>query len=232
MHPAVVIFVSVVVVQCISALGKERLQEALWFVFASIFHRGTLSSQRALRKEIYSTKQELAATSSQDQFAKWAKLRRRVDKGLADLERTNADVARAKSTFGMLFKAVMFVITTVVPFCVTSWYSKTPIFWLPPTKHSWFGPVGWFLALPRAPKGAISSTVWQMVCSRTIIALASALTNLVPGKKEEVLVEKPESQPAQSHEKTQAKTSATQAGAQSDTRKRTNAQSASEKTEL
>lgn len=32
-------------------------------------------------------KGELLATSSQDQFAKWAKLRRKVDKGLADLEK-------------------------------------------------------------------------------------------------------------------------------------------------
>ena len=44
------------------------------------------SRQKALRKEIFQLKQELGMTSSQDEFAKWAKLRRRVDKGLADLE--------------------------------------------------------------------------------------------------------------------------------------------------
>lgn len=32
-------------------------------------------------------KKELLQTSAQDQFAKWAKLRRSVDKGLADLEK-------------------------------------------------------------------------------------------------------------------------------------------------
>ena len=161
----------------------------LWFVYTALFHRSTLSAQRALRRDVYATKQELAATSSQDQFAKWAKLRRKVDKGLADLEKTNADLASARTTFGMLFKGIMFVITTIMPFCVTSWYSKTPIFWLPPGEHSWFGPLGWFLALPRAPKGAISSTVWQMVCTRTLIAVCGALANLWPGKKEEVLSE-------------------------------------------
>lgn len=159
----------------------------LWFVYTLLFHRPTLRSQRALRREILATKQELAATSSQDQFAKWAKLRRRVDKGLADLERTNSELARARTTFSMLFKGIMFVITTILPFCVTSWYSKTPIFWLPPAQHSWFGPLGWFLALPRAPKGAISSTVWQMVCTRTLIALGGALANFWPTNKVEVL---------------------------------------------
>ena len=43
--------------------------------------------QRALKTEILSTKSELLKTSAQDQFAKWAKLRRSVDKGLADLEK-------------------------------------------------------------------------------------------------------------------------------------------------
>jgi CHD5-like protein len=32
-------------------------------------------------------KAELLQTSAQDQFAKWAKLRRGVDKGLSDLEK-------------------------------------------------------------------------------------------------------------------------------------------------
>lgn len=148
-----------------------------------------------MRKEIYAAKQQLAATSSQDEFAKWAKLKRKIDKGLSDLEKVNAELASSRSTFGMLFKGVMFVLTTVMPFFVTSWYGKTPIFWLPPGPSSWFGPLGWFLALPRAPKGAISSTVWQMVCTRTIIALTTSFTNLVPGKTEKVLAEPPIQQP-------------------------------------
>lgn len=264
MHPAVVIFLSVVVTQSIAAFGKERLQgivsirlthlaslqsslltiyipnssistclrsEQLWFLYTALFHRSTLSSQRALRREIFTTKQELAATSSQDQFAKWAKLRRKVDKGLADLERTNASLSTARSTFGMLFKGVMFVITTIMPFCITSYYGKTPIFWLPPGKSSWFGPVGWFLALPRAPKGAISSTVWQMVCTRTLISVAGALANLMPGKKEEVLQEGKIEEI--NEEKTQAKGSSTStASAEGGARKRTNAKASSEKQEL
>lgn len=38
-------------------------------------------------------KTELLKTSAQDQFAKWAKLRRSVDKGLADLEKLSAYLA-------------------------------------------------------------------------------------------------------------------------------------------
>lgn len=39
-----------------------------------------------MRKEIYTGKQQLSKISSQDEFAKWAKLRRKIDKNLSDLE--------------------------------------------------------------------------------------------------------------------------------------------------
>lgn len=43
--------------------------------------------QRQLKAELLTTKKELMQTSAQDQFAKWAKLRRSVDKGIAELEK-------------------------------------------------------------------------------------------------------------------------------------------------
>lgn len=135
----------------------------------------------------------------------------------------------------MLFKGLMFLVTTVMPFFVTSWYSKTPIFWLPPGEHSWFGPLGWFLALPRAPRGAVSSTVWQMVCSRTLIAVLGAVGNLIPGKKEVVTVNEKKIEELEK-EKDNAKSKSTPAAAAADggARKRTNAKAAtvSEKQDL
>ena len=55
--------------------------------YQPFFMRPSYTKQRALKKEILANKAELNATSSQDQFAKWAKLRRKLDKGLADLEK-------------------------------------------------------------------------------------------------------------------------------------------------
>lgn len=46
-----------------------------------------MNRQRQLKSEILLKKAELLQTSAQDQFAKWAKLRRSVDKGLVDLEK-------------------------------------------------------------------------------------------------------------------------------------------------
>lgn len=52
-----------------------------------IFYSSHAEKQRKLKAKILATKAELLQTSAQDQFAKWAKLRRSVDKGLADLEK-------------------------------------------------------------------------------------------------------------------------------------------------
>lgn len=45
--------------------------------------------QNALKAELLQAKSELQATSAQDQFAQWAKLRRKIDKIMADLEATS-----------------------------------------------------------------------------------------------------------------------------------------------
>jgi tail-anchored protein insertion receptor len=55
--------------------------------YQRIFNSSAVTRQRQLKTEILATKAELLQTSAQDQFAKWAKLRRNVDKGLAELEK-------------------------------------------------------------------------------------------------------------------------------------------------
>ena len=59
----------------------------VYALYLRIFYSGTVAKQRKLKSEILLNKKELLQTSAQDQFAKWAKLRRSVDKGLADLEK-------------------------------------------------------------------------------------------------------------------------------------------------
>lgn len=58
-------------------------------LYLRIFHSSLVSRQRTLKSEVLLNKKELLQTSAQDQFAKWAKLRRSVDKGLSELEKTS-----------------------------------------------------------------------------------------------------------------------------------------------
>lgn len=56
-------------------------------IYLRIFYGATVARQRKLKTDLLVNKKELLQTSAQDQFAKWAKLRRSVDKGMADLEK-------------------------------------------------------------------------------------------------------------------------------------------------
>ncbi len=100
------LFALVFVTELISWIGKSVLLEfvrhhpwpvpesarrsddtQVYALYLRIFYSGTVARQRKLKSEILLNKKELLQTSAQDQFAKWAKLRRSVDKGLADLEK-------------------------------------------------------------------------------------------------------------------------------------------------
>jgi len=86
---AVLIFLIVLLTQVVAWIGKSVLQEAAFSLYSSVFLAKAQRDQKRLRKQVLEDKADLAKTSSQDEFAKWAKLRRKVDKGLADLEKTS-----------------------------------------------------------------------------------------------------------------------------------------------
>ncbi|KAH9948973.1 WRB/Get1 family [Amylocystis lapponica] len=159
------IFMLVFVTELISWIGKSVLLEFVYAMYLRIFYRAALARQRTLKSEVLLGKKELLQTSAQDQFAKWAKLRRSVDKGLADLEKLNSDLASARTSFSLQFNSAVWVLTAGLQFVVGWWYRKSAVFYLPP---GWFGPVTWWLALPFAPAGSVSCGVWQMACRRVI----------------------------------------------------------------
>jgi len=159
------IFMLVFVTELISWIGKSVLLELAYALYLRVFYPTLDARIRKLKTEVLTTKKELLATSAQDQFAKWAKLRRSVDKGLLDLEKLNSEASSAKSAFSMKFNTFLWVFTTGLQFVVGWWYRKAAVFYLPP---GWFGPIGWWLAFPFAPKGSVSVGIWQWACKRVI----------------------------------------------------------------
>ncbi|KDQ57408.1 hypothetical protein JAAARDRAFT_58032 [Jaapia argillacea MUCL 33604] len=159
------IFALVFVTQLIAWIGQSVLLDLAYALYLRVFRASTVAQQRKLKSEVLQTKTELLQTSAQDQFAKWAKLRRSVDKGLADLEKLNSDLASTKSSFALKFNSAIWILTTGLQFVVGWWYRKAAVFYLP---EGWFGPITWWLALPFAPAGSVSVGVWQMACRRVI----------------------------------------------------------------
>lgn len=83
----VVIFLQVLVTQVIAWVGKSFLQDVAFDAYSKFVLGANAKKQRELRKQVLADKAELQKTSSQDEFAKWARLKRKVDKGLEQLEK-------------------------------------------------------------------------------------------------------------------------------------------------
>lgn len=125
---AVLLFSIIFIVEAISWIGKDTLADIVrppppprncsladhvlhpqFYAPIGFFSTSSSSKQsRALKSEILKLRAELAATSAQDEFTKWAKLRRRLDRGVAELETSSTS-----SSFS--FSIVTLLADTVTP---------------------------------------------------------------------------------------------------------------------
>ncbi|WVR09425.1 hypothetical protein IAU60_006492 [Kwoniella sp. DSM 27419] len=174
---AVLILLIVTFTQVVSWVGQSVLQEAAFNLYSRLFLASTAYRQRKLRNQVLEDKAELGRTSSQDEFAKWAKIRRKVDKGLADLEKLNTTLGSSRTSFTTKFKSLLWILTTGAQVFLVWWYRKEPVFWLP---QGWVpGPVAWLLSFPSAPRGSISSGAWSAIISRVLKSVEEIVKSLM-----------------------------------------------------
>ncbi|KAJ3216577.1 vacuolar protein sorting-associated protein 45 [Dinochytrium kinnereticum] len=109
-------------------------------------------------------KKEMDSTSAMDEFAKWAKLRRRFDKLAAELDSSakleSSDRASFERSVSWGLRGIMWIFQT---FLIWS-FSSEAMFYIP---RSWTGPFGYVLSLPFAPKGSVSVVFWLFACTLT-----------------------------------------------------------------
>ncbi|WWC71365.1 uncharacterized protein I206_105320 [Kwoniella pini CBS 10737] len=174
---ALLIFLVVLLTQIVSWVGQTVLQEITFSIYSKIFLSKASKEQSKLRKQVLKDKAELGSTSSQDEFAKWAKIRRRLDKGLSDLENLNTQITSSKSSFTTKFKTSLWVLTSGSKFILVWWFRKKPVFWLP---EGWVPyPIAWLISFPSAPLGSVSSGAWSTVCTRVLVSLEEIVKALI-----------------------------------------------------
>ncbi|KAF9449663.1 hypothetical protein P691DRAFT_812069 [Macrolepiota fuliginosa MF-IS2] len=177
MPPLILVaFLVVLVAQVVSWIGESVLSEFAY----SLYLRGTKGSlvrkQKELKTDILKTKQELLQTSAQDQFAKWAKLRRSVDKNLSDLEKLNSKLSSSKTSFTFAFRAFLWIVVNIPQYAIAWKYRSKAVFWLP---QEWFNPVAlWWLSFPFAPKGSVSVMTWTWAC-KYVLQIAGEVVRYV-----------------------------------------------------
>ncbi|KAK0704947.1 CHD5-like protein-domain-containing protein [Lasiosphaeris hirsuta] len=164
----VAILIVELVVQLVNSIGAATINSLIWRAVTSLPLpiAQEFADQRKKQKEYLAIRRELQATSSQDQFAKWAKLRRQHDKLLEGLEKKKTALDASRAKFDSYLTTARLISTRGVQWFLPFWYAKEPIFWLP---YGWFPYyVEWFASFPRAPIGSVSIVVWQWACTGMI----------------------------------------------------------------
>ena len=92
----------------------------------------------------------MASTSSQDEFAKWAKLKRQLESHMASMEILGQTINKERLQFSVKGKTLLYVCIYGIQASTQLWYRKTPVFYLP-TGFPWL--IQWVFALPANPLG-------------------------------------------------------------------------------
>ncbi|CAO3632890.1 unnamed protein product [Mucor fragilis] len=176
MYLPLTIFLLVLVTESVLFLGYSYITSLTYDLYVKITKDARVVKQQKMKRDTLKLKSELAKTSSQDEFAKWAKLRRKLDKSVADLEKMNADIAYSKTAFELKVKSVLWFLVHGSQLVMVMWFRKSAVFYLPP---GWFGPAQRILSWPFAPAGSVSVAIWFAACRRMIKALALTVNDFV-----------------------------------------------------
>ncbi|KAG9303691.1 hypothetical protein G9A89_018588 [Geosiphon pyriformis] len=152
--------------------GYSQIASLAYGVYLFYFKKEHVEKQRRIKRDILNVKHELGRTSSQDQFAKWAKLRRKLDSKMNDLDNISKSLNYMKTSFEVKFTTFLWILTNFIQFIIISWYISAPVFYLP---QGWFRPATWIFSLPFAPAGSVSVPMWFVICrkfSRKLMAAA------------------------------------------------------------
>ncbi|KAJ9499744.1 GET complex subunit get1 [Exophiala xenobiotica] len=171
----VVVFLIQLACHLILTIGSKPINDLLWQIYCRLPLGSSrdIQEQIRLRQEVVRLKREMNAISAQDEFSRWAKVRRQHDKALADHDQKAAAVSSSRASFDTKATAIRWLCTSGLRFGLQFWHAKTPVFTYPRGWFPWY--IEWLLGFPRCPYGGVSINVWSLACG-TVIALVWDVT--------------------------------------------------------
>ncbi|KAJ1847775.1 GET complex subunit get1 [Coemansia sp. RSA 2708] len=170
---AVLVFLLEAAAAILDAIGYGSIAAALWDTYCRATGNRKAAERLELRAAIVALRRDLRSVSSVDEFARWAKLRRRLDALSASFETVSSDLSIERTAFELYVNMVLRVAVYGVRAVVSIYNYRVAVFYVP---QNWFYPVLWFLSLPSAPMGSVSVTVWAFACNR-VCKRAAAIFN-------------------------------------------------------
>ncbi|KAJ2003747.1 GET complex subunit get1 [Coemansia sp. RSA 2322] len=159
----VCIFVLELVSGVLDYVGFGTVASVLWDTYCRAVGNQKALERMTLKDSIVILRRDLRAVSSVDEFAKWAKMRRKLDALTARFESVSSELAIERTAFELYANLVLRAAVYGLRAVINVYNYRTPVFYVP---ANWFYPVLWFLSLPAAPMGSVSVTVWSFACNR------------------------------------------------------------------
>ncbi|KAK7550827.1 CHD5-like protein-domain-containing protein [Phyllosticta citricarpa] len=173
-----VVFILSIVIHIVNTLGAATINDLLWLLYNKLPTPTSHAArdQARLRREVLHLKKEMNSVSAQDDFARWAKLRRAHDKVYAEYQKTESSLKSSRTSFDRTVSTLRFLGTNGLRFALQFWYAKQALFWIP---QGWVPRyVEWILAFPKAPTGSVSIQIWGIACASVVGMVGEALAAL------------------------------------------------------
>ncbi|XP_060054713.1 guided entry of tail-anchored proteins factor 1 [Erinaceus europaeus] len=118
-----------------------------------------------MRAEIQGMKQELAAVNMMDEFARYARLERRINK-MTDRLKTHVKARTAQLAKIKWVVSVSFYVLQAVLMVSLIWkYYSVPVAVVP---SKWVTPLDRLVAFPTRVAGGVGITCWILVCNKVV----------------------------------------------------------------
>ena len=132
-------------------LGVSLIQTLVHLLAPLLVFLGTLHQRKSLaaaKQLLFEQQRLLSGTSAQDDFAKWAKLKRSIDSGHKAYAKSQETLKKRESSLSWSLWGLNWIVTLGL----MVWYLRTPILYVPP---GLLGPFQSWLAWPLSPEHSI-----------------------------------------------------------------------------
>ncbi|KAG8450201.1 hypothetical protein GDO86_002731 [Hymenochirus boettgeri] len=126
------------------------------------------AQEYSMRSEIQSMRQELSTISMMDEFAKYARLERKINK-LTDQLKTHVKSRTAQLSKIKWVVSIVFYVSQAALMISLIWkYYLEPVTVLP---SKWITPLERLVAFPTGIAGGVGITCWLVVCNKVVAIL-------------------------------------------------------------
>ncbi|XP_074156607.1 guided entry of tail-anchored proteins factor 1 isoform X2 [Sminthopsis crassicaudata] len=124
-----------------------------------------VDQESQMRAEIQTMKQDLSAISMMDEFAKYARLERKINK-MTDKLKTHVKARTAQlAKIKWVINIVFYILQALLMISLIWKYYSDPVTVLP---SKWIAPLERLVAFPTGVAGGVGITCWLVVCNKVV----------------------------------------------------------------